>query len=145
MNYKKYLTVLLCSLFLSTTTLAAVKDELRPKSCNKMRLMTISTKLKLTSSSKCVKYTVKNGGEFHFDVFATNTIVILVQPGGKLLSEEDVFAIINRGGEVKVVDGTVDNLHSEAGSTKVTNDAEINNQSGSALVELDNNIKLKKN
>jgi len=76
-------------------------------------------------------------------IFAQNTSVVLVKPGGRLTSEEDIHAIINRGGEVKVINGTVKFLHAEAGITKVTIEAEIENQSGGASVELDNNMKVK--
>lgn len=68
-----------------------------------------------------------------------------MHPGGKLITGEDVYMIVNRGRKVEIVDVTINNLHAESGLTKITSDTDVKNQSGSAPVERDNNIKLQNN
>ena len=100
----KFIThISLVFLFLSNGAYAKDTDNFMPKDCTRMNVMNIKSKIVLKSSRvKCIKYIVHNGGSLHYDVFADGTSVIIIKPGGKLTSEEDVHAIVNRGGETYI-------------------------------------------
>lgn len=108
-----------------------------PADCDNMRTMHISKKVTLSSSlHKCTKLIVKSGGWLKYDVTGEPTTVIIVEKGGVLWSEENVYAIVNQGGDVKITDGDINILHAGSGKTLISPEAEFKKQSGKSEVEL---------
>ncbi len=112
-----------------------------PPSCDNMRTMHITKKVSIDSVKNCVKLIVKSGGELQYDVSSGGTTVIVVETGGKSWSKNDIYALINKGGTAQVLDGDIEMIHAESGTTQISPTATFKKQSGSAEIELTTNLK----